>query len=181
MINKVAENAPPSPDVLDLLRMEKNLLQLEIAEKTKRLQQINSALYSLEGNIRFNWTELALSCIEGSGMLLQTNQIFKCVTSGMTMDEKRKRNYLVAMSVALNNLCKIKELGKVVVQGKKGHFYGLSKWFEDGVLLPQYRAKLEESISDRIIEQISFSNEKRIPDPPELMENKKAPTSINLM
>ena len=122
--------------ILELLEQKKSL-EDTIQEKTKELQQVNTAIASLEGNIattpRYNWSENAMECIKTKGIFLQTTEILECTLfdSDDLQDEKKKRNAIVGISVALNNLCSKGFLRKIVVQGVKGHFYGLPDWFED--------------------------------------------------
>ena len=116
-------------------------LKKSIQEQMEELNNLNRAIASLAGNgQRYNWTELAIGCITSNAKFLQTSDILECAIKQEDKgDEKRKRNALVGLSVALNNLCSKGVLRKIVVKGVKGHFYGLIEWFnEDGSVKSSY-------------------------------------------
>ena len=123
--------------ILESLIERKDSLEKGIEELAKELQQVNSAIGNLGGNVtnytRYNWSEKAIECIEARKQFLQTTEILECVLFGSDdlLDEKRRRNALVGLSVALNNLSAKGFLKKIVIQGVKGHLYGLPDWFEE--------------------------------------------------
>lgn len=150
---------PVTPEILKQLYDQRQGLLGQINSLTKQYQQVNSAIQSLEGNIRFNWTENALDCIRNRNKLLRTNDILECImSSDLLQDEHRRRNFTVALSVALGNLCKSGLLGKVVVTGEKGHYYGLAEWFKDGSLLTHYEINLKNELffNNGIIQRIEM-------------------------
>jgi len=114
----------------------------------KELLQINSIINSFDqpsgSPSRYNWSETAIECIKGHNRFLQTTDILECVLDPETRkDEKKKKNATVGISVALNNLCSRGTLKKIVIQGVKGHFYGLPEWFnEDGSVKKEYLTNL---------------------------------------
>jgi hypothetical protein len=135
--------------LLQELMSQKEKLEKLVREKSAELQRINSAIESLNGpvprNIRFNWTDAVLECIQANGIFLQTLDILEFMFSGADEleDEKRRRNATVSLSVTLNNLCNKGILRKIVVSGVKGHFYGLPDWFaENGNPKPVHIANL---------------------------------------
>jgi hypothetical protein len=114
-----------------------------IANLQRELEQVKSVLGSIEGNpspSRYSWSELALDCVRNRGVFLQTSEILECAVSKEDLaDEKKRRNALVAASIALNNLCAKGVLRKVVVNGVKGHFYGLPEWFDEKGIIKQHQ------------------------------------------
>jgi hypothetical protein len=137
---------PVDNKIIQRLIEQREVLKRHIEEKNKELQQIDSAIASLQGNAqnatRYNWSELALECIKKQGVFLQTNEIAdKVLDDNQELgDERSRRSVLVAISIAVNNLCLKGSLRKIVVQGVKGHFYGLPEWFENNHPKKEYIA-----------------------------------------
>ena len=86
------------------------IIKKYINEKTKELQQVNSAISSLQGTTqnarRYNWSKIALEFIKKKGIFLQTTEIVNQVLNDNQelQGEKRKRNVLVGLSIAVNRL-----------------------------------------------------------------------------
>jgi hypothetical protein len=128
--------AVPPTIMTELLDTKKRLEDL-IGEKSQELDRINEAISLLNGGpaIRYNWSERAVECIRAHCYFLQTTEILECVLYGSEdlQNERKKRQALVGLSVALNNLVDKGVLRKIVLKGIKGHFYGFPEWFqEDG-------------------------------------------------
>lgn len=132
--------------ILQQLISQRDALLKEVTEKTSELQKLTSAINTLQGAaIRNNWTESALQCIKGQNKLLSTIDILQCVVVNTDdlNDEKKRKNYTVALSIALANMCKDNIIKKVAVDGKKGFFYGLSAWFDaNNKVLKEYEDEL---------------------------------------
>lgn len=130
-------------------------LQILLAEEALELQKINAEIAGLEGNpdAKFNWIEPALICIRSSDEFLQTTEILQRLFANnptQLLFEKTRRNHLVSLSVALSVLYNSGRIGKVILEGEKGHFYGLPQWFaRNGKILKEYATKLQLRLDGR--------------------------------
>ena len=123
-------------EVIQNLIRQKEEIERFIEEKTKELKRINSAIDSLLGNednaTRQNWSERGLNYICNHGVFVQTTDMLgEVLTTADLHDEKKRRSGLVSLSIALNNMCARGALRKIVIQGIKGHLYGLPEWFDE--------------------------------------------------
>ena len=121
-------------------------LEREIFEKQKELTQLRNILKAVKGDVvTYPWTEKAKTCIENFNEFCSTHEILNCLffdNKDELADPRKKRSYLVGLSVALSNLCNTGRLFKVVYTGVKGHFYGLIEWTNEGTLIEEYEQKL---------------------------------------
>jgi hypothetical protein len=136
----------------EALEGETSCLREELAQKTLRLQQVSNAIAALTGNFpkQNNWTSSSLQCIQIKDEFLQTNDILLFLFENTPSDlafENRRRNYLISLSLALNNLCNSGRLIKIVEPGVKGHFYGLTSWVVNGQIKPEYDIKLQDRLT----------------------------------
>lgn len=100
--------------------------------------KLDAAIRELEGNPEtpIDWKNSALDCIRNHGFPLRTVDILYCMAVKepdklRLTDFIKRRNYVSALSIALNNLCDKKVLDRIQVSGLKGYFYGLSNWFNE--------------------------------------------------
>jgi hypothetical protein len=97
---------------------------------------LDAAIKTLEGNSEkpIDWKNSALSCLRKHNFPLRTVDILNCmfINDPEKLDDPNKRrNYVNALSIALNNLSDRDFLGRISVQGFKGYFYGFKQLFYD--------------------------------------------------
>jgi len=119
------------------LQNEKQSLLDRVSVIEQTIQQKESTLKSLNGIPHNDWSTKAIDCIENEKRFMQTFEVFEYVGNDIQGDKPRKNAY-TALSLALNNLCKSGRLGKVVMKGRKGYYYGLPEWFEGDGLKPEH-------------------------------------------
>ena len=143
-----------SDELINGLKARKEELEIQLSQITRELQKINRALNSLsEDDSYFAWTEEAYSCIQSNDKILQTTEILNYIfyeNPEQLGDERRKRNSVVGLSVALNKMVRGNRLKKIVITGIKGHFYGLPEWFDElGRPLNEYLDKLLNEVQKK--------------------------------
>jgi hypothetical protein len=124
-----------------MLEIEENKSEIEILKKKrdKHLSDaaaLDAAIKVLEGNSDkpIDWKNSALSCLRKHNFPLRTVDVLNCmfVNDPEKLDDSNKRrNYVNALSIALNNLSDRGFLGRISVQGYKGYFYGFKQLFYD--------------------------------------------------
>jgi hypothetical protein len=97
---------------------------------------VDDAIRLLEGNTEKpkDWKNSAEDCIKVNKHPMRTVDILRCmIKKDKTMigDQIKRRNYIAALSIALNNQCDKNVLGRLQIPGYKGYFYGLKVWFVD--------------------------------------------------
>jgi hypothetical protein len=130
-------------EFIDNLKAKKEALEAQVAALQKEIRQLQNALVSLgEDDSYVEWTKDALVCIGQAGRFVKTAEVLNCLFYDYPEeleDEKRKRNYMVALSIALNKMVQTGRLRKAVVTGVRGHYYGLPAWTDElGTPLPEY-------------------------------------------
>src|SRR6185437_16981494 len=97
-------------DTLKQLLILEDSLIIGIADKKRKLEEVRKQINILKGNEGFPWMERAIACVEGQPTLVTTDEILKWVFRGREDDielSHRRKGYIVALSVALNKLCKL--------------------------------------------------------------------------
>lgn len=136
----------------ELLKEEKEI-EKRLSHDEAHLKRIKEEIQGLHKSkpMRVNWSKLAVKYITESGVLLSSGHILDMVAHDTSIQRDgiiNANNEIVAISVALNNLCENGVLRKLVVQGIKGHFYGLPEWFnKDDTIDNKYLLKVAEIIN----------------------------------
>lgn len=98
--------------------------------------KLDAAIRELEGTTEkpIDWKNSALGCIKNHDFPLRTIDILFCMAEKepdkyQFTDFVTRRNYISALSIALNNLCDIGILDRIAIPGWKGYFYGNKDWF----------------------------------------------------
>ena len=142
------------PEVLNKTHLREYKKQR--AELLVKLKQIDKVIAGLEGERpnEIQWTQKAVDCIRKGDEFLQTAEILDCLfynnKSALELPGKR-RNYLVALSVALNKLANRDLLVKVAYPGVKGYFFGISEWMEESnpkYIKPKYQQRLNKKLKE---------------------------------
>jgi len=112
------------------------------------VSSLDDAIKLLEGNPEkpIDWKNSALTCLKNRDFPLRTVDVLNCMfadTPEKLSDFIKRRNYISALSIALNNLCDKGILERIPVPGFKGYFYGSKHLFTtSGALLPSVNARL---------------------------------------
>jgi hypothetical protein len=113
---------------------------------------LDDAIRILEGNPEkpVDWKNSAFNCLKDATYPLRTIDILNCMFFNEREkldDEAKKKNYMAALSFALNNQCDKGVLIRTSIAGYKGYFYGLKDWFDkDGKLKTTIHKKLDEEL-----------------------------------
>jgi hypothetical protein len=126
-------------------KSELDIMKKKKAEYLSAAAALDSAIRILEGNANkpIDWKNSALDCLRQHGFPMRTIDILNCMAEKDPAKYKlddyiKRRNYINALSIALNNLCdkdnvSDKLLIRMYRDGFKGFFYGSKEWFEHRV------------------------------------------------
>lgn len=108
-------------------------LKVTREELTTDLKYVERRINEIEGNVEeIQWTKLALHFINKEGEFLRSKDIMGLIyvdyPSIATAPPYKKRNYVIALSVALNKMVGNGELKKYSQIGVKGFYYGRAEW-----------------------------------------------------
>jgi hypothetical protein len=135
---------------MDELKKKEKEMEKIVEDAEKYLADIRNYIGARKPKtMRYNWSELAVKYIKQEGVLLQSTDIFHFILKNdAPKDEAMEVSSIVALSIALNNLCSNGVLRKLVVQGVKGHFFGLPEWFNDNDTIDnKYLIKVAEKVN----------------------------------
>lgn len=132
------QQKPHMEDLLAPLLTEKKDLEAQLAEKTKQLESLISAINALQGiSIRQSWQPKILEYIKTQGKLIKTIDILG--QQEQIISPAKRKNYITAISISLTTLVEKGILCKVQIPGEKGYSYGLPEWFVDGEPWEEFR------------------------------------------
>jgi len=141
-------------ELLNALKKEHNALEAELAK-------INKAIHALEPVEMhlMRWKEKAIECLTDFSHYCQTVDILECVfenSKEVLENEVTRKRHITALSVALLDMVKTRQLMMFKVHTVKGSFYGFPEWFEKkGSLKKKYLStklkKLNGSLSGLLI------------------------------
>lgn len=116
------------------------------------VSKLDEAIRILEGNPEkpIDWKNTALRCLKHQDKFMTTVGILECMfynEKEKLADDRKRKNYINALSLALNNLCENEKLGRLTYTGKKGYLYGLIDWYEqDNTIKEIYSRKIDEDL-----------------------------------
>jgi hypothetical protein len=121
---------------MEIIETDINILKQQRNAYLSAASKLDAAIRQLEGNPEkpIDWKNSALDCIKNHGFPLRTVDILYCMAvkepdKFKLTDFIKRRNYVSALSIALNNLCDKGVLDRTQIPGYKGYFYGLKNWF----------------------------------------------------
>ncbi|RKR83478.1 hypothetical protein BDD43_3687 [Mucilaginibacter gracilis] len=130
------------------------------AELLSAAASLDDAIKALEGNQEkpIDWKNSALDCLKIHVHPLRTIDIFNCMCE---KDKKlnitepiKRRNYINALSIALNAQCDNGLLYRMSLPGFKGFFYGFKTWFTN-------KNELKEEV-ERALKYNLWENQKSV-------------------
>jgi|GEM_PF-3266793 len=137
-------------DSIDTLTPDIDALKKQRDAYLSAAAKLSAAINLLEGNAEkpIDWKNSALDCIRSRPYPIRTVDILNCMASidpeqFNLKDTTKRRNYINALSIALNSLCDRGVLDRAQIPGVKGYFYGLKELFIDNnTLKPEVDKKL---------------------------------------
>jgi hypothetical protein len=116
------------------------------------VSNLDQAIKILEGNPEkpIHWKKSALDCLFDNAHPMRTVDILNCMFNKKDpiepSDPIKRRNYVAALSLALNSLCDQGHLDRLQWPRTKGFFYGIKNWFaDDSILSANYQKALENA------------------------------------
>jgi len=121
---------------VQVTKSELEILKQKRAAHLSAAAALESAIRILEGNPNkpIDWKNSAIDCLTLHGFPLRPIDILNCMAEKEPEKFKlkefnKRRNYVNALSIALNNLCDNEHFIRMYVEGYKGFFYGPKEWF----------------------------------------------------
>lgn len=117
------------------------------------VSNLEQAIRILEGNTDkpIHWKKSAMDCLLDNNHPMRTVDILYCMFNKKDpvepSDPIKRRNYVAALSLALNSMCDQGHLDRLQLPKTKGFFYGIKSWFsDDSILSTNYQRALDNAL-----------------------------------